>query len=676
MKYLLFTFANLIFITLLGSAQCPNGDVEQNSFLNYDLFIGNNPMGQNTNFVDITAFTIGTGGSSNQGIPRHDIVTPGTDPIVGSNLQRVLAGNHAIKLGNEDNGAESEIISYTFPIPASKKISFSWSAVLQDPSHVPAHQPFVAFWISRSNTLVNSLDPGIAFSNSLFKKVADLNDPFWNMIDIPPFLGKVLYKDWQQECIDLSDEITEENQLITLYFMVADCSEGDHFGYAYIDNICLDDLSPCFTAPTSVCDLDKLIVDGSCSVNIPNCHEWRFGKLNSNNINDFTNLPMSQIGLSGPDFCGPIGTKNFGSLQIVKDIYSFSGPGFYQIDLIFKNCSGDDIVSSKIIYIDAPWVKGTDLLNCCTDDANVLLVAQVDVSDPNNIGTFEWTDNNGNLISTFDYLLLYNSNNVVIGIQTTLHTPKQSGRYKVVYKTPDGCVGEKTLNVLYVGDYSISIIKEECFTEKTPCGNRKLYAKLNEIQPCPFDNWALNNLELWESLVSNNHYLSYQWNTGETTPFIYTQPAISNYSITVNGFCGTKTTSLTVLNNTFPGEPIKKITPQPTAPYTSNTPPHLWITSVISPSLNECFKVFHATKPSNYLPAYNAYRYELKIFNQWGTCIATEIGQNLCEGLYNGQIQWCAPSNLDVDTYAYTLRLWSCDFPDCLVAYGFFDLVN
>ncbi|MBK6698311.1 MAG: hypothetical protein IPG55_00095 [Saprospiraceae bacterium] len=56
--------------------------------------------------------------------------------------------------------------------------------------------------------------------------------PIWTICDG----GKVVYKDWSCVEIDLSDYV---NQIVQIEFRNRDCTAGAHFGYTYLDNLCL-----------------------------------------------------------------------------------------------------------------------------------------------------------------------------------------------------------------------------------------------------------------------------------------------------------------------------------------------------------------------------------------------------------------------------------------------------
>lgn len=677
---------------------CPNGGLEWGTFTNFNLFIGTNTTTPTTPFVDVSTFVTngGTAMSSPGSINRFLVETVGNDPNIGTYiLPKVLTGNRSLRLGTHDvtNTPEAEIASYTLTVNSSKTVTFSWAGVFEDPGHTPDENPFFAFWVSRSNTLSTSLNPGSIIASSQTKRVADISNPFFTAVTGT----SKIFRTWTTECIDLSEE--EElntGDQVTIYFMTAHCTFNPHFNYVYIDDLCDDVLTPCFSILNNpICNLDDLIVDGSCSQNVPATHNWAFGKLNSNTINDFV-FPSIGVGLSDPSFAGPIGVKNLGQFQGVKDVYSQGGPGYYQVDLIFTKCDGTHEIYSKIVYINAPWVKAENVFLCCGESTE--LFAEVEVTDPTDVGSFEWFDGNGNPITGFIENSII-SGGILVG-KTTTYTPttiNQSGKYRIVYTTPSGCKGEKTIYLIYVGTLHVTIKPQECwplpFQYAKPCNKRKLKVFL-EHTPCKTstgtkDNWAYDNYKLWEQMVkdevgdvSNN--VTYLWNTGATTDVIEPSTA-GKYYCTVDWLCGTKSDTIDFDPNHYTG----------TLTFGSGAG-QLWAPTAISPNgdgLNDCFRITHTGYPMNTPGAYNAYGYELRIFDQWGMqinndhtgipdpCInnsVIDIDVKTCNGFINREIQYCPNSNcLPIDTYYWMLYLTNCDnngIPQ-LVGIGSFDVV-
>ena len=74
---------------------------------------------------------------------------------------------------------------------------------------------------------VVDLDPGIARVDRL---TADSLNPFFTALP-----KDIVYRDWTCAYIDLTGHVGET---VTVQFIVEDCSELGHWGYAYIDDFC------------------------------------------------------------------------------------------------------------------------------------------------------------------------------------------------------------------------------------------------------------------------------------------------------------------------------------------------------------------------------------------------------------------------------------------------------
>ena len=231
----------LLLLTSISFAQCPNINFEQNSFSGW---VGTRGFCcpiviQNTGIVN----------------GRHTIMSgTGTD-INTCNVVPVVApgSTFSARLGNDNVGSQAEGLSYNFTVtPQSNLISYQYAVVFEDPGHTPQEQPrFEASIITANGTLVACTD---------FVATAAGNLPGFqscNTIDSQGQQIFVRYKNWSTIAADVSAYI---GQTLTLKFQTGDCSQGGHFGYAYIDascgplqlslNYCVNDMYAVVTAPT------------------------------------------------------------------------------------------------------------------------------------------------------------------------------------------------------------------------------------------------------------------------------------------------------------------------------------------------------------------------------------------------------------------------------------------
>src|ERR1041385_3729206 len=203
---------------------CANGDFEYGDLTGWQAFAGFNYL---------------SGLSLNPSLPlsgRHTIMTSGNfDPVVGGTiLPTVNTGAFSVRLGNSFGGSQAEALSYTFTVTnQNKNFMFSYAIVMEDYRHALYEQPFFMYDIkTASNVTIKSV-----------KIVADRYNPYFKSIPTQNFTT-IVYKNWDCEAIDLSAYV---GQTLTIKFVTADCVFGGHFGYAYIDGICSDDLNPSFT---------------------------------------------------------------------------------------------------------------------------------------------------------------------------------------------------------------------------------------------------------------------------------------------------------------------------------------------------------------------------------------------------------------------------------------------
>ncbi|MBK5284965.1 MAG: PKD domain-containing protein, partial [Bacteroidia bacterium] len=225
LKYLLSATFIIVALTLLNvnlakaqTAYCPNTDFEMGNFTNWLGFTGTFPQLPN----------VPTPGIVNG---RHTIIAspaaPATDPNTCNNLQITPAfvGGYVCRLGNSSTGAQTEQLVYPLVVDSNNALFvYRYAVVLQDPSHTPAEQP--NFRIRVLDSLGVVIDP---VCGQYFVQSA---------ANIPGFqsCGTTRWKDWTTVGVNLSSYI---GQTIRLEFTTADCSQGGHFGYAYLDCYCI-----------------------------------------------------------------------------------------------------------------------------------------------------------------------------------------------------------------------------------------------------------------------------------------------------------------------------------------------------------------------------------------------------------------------------------------------------
>lgn len=146
-------------------------------------------------------------------------------------------GNISVRLGNAVSGAKTERLKKTFIVDKnSSAFTYSYAAILQDAGHPKNEQP--RFTIRLLDSLGNLL-PGPC---SFYEVYAGKDSSYIKLVDTictktcPTKPNTTFnFKTWTTVGMDLSAYM---GQKITIEFTTRDCSQGGHFGYAYIDAKC------------------------------------------------------------------------------------------------------------------------------------------------------------------------------------------------------------------------------------------------------------------------------------------------------------------------------------------------------------------------------------------------------------------------------------------------------
>ena len=252
----LFSKSLLILVLLFGesvntNAQCPpNIDFEMGNFTGWLCYTGT--LDPATSILNLDP--------SPPLLNRHTLLSAftgnGTDYYGGFPQNCPNGSGYSVKLGNTQAGGEAERISYTFTIPATQNsfsLIYQYAVVLQDFGHAPEQQP-------KLSIKVLNLTDNLPVPCSSFDFVANGNLPgFFTSPNSPPFGTPIRCKDWAAASINLDGNA---GKTIEVSFTTFDCSQGEHFGYAYIDintscsssfigaSFCADDTAVNITAPT------------------------------------------------------------------------------------------------------------------------------------------------------------------------------------------------------------------------------------------------------------------------------------------------------------------------------------------------------------------------------------------------------------------------------------------
>jgi hypothetical protein len=265
---------------------CENGDFELG---NFNLYAGESAFGSGSiaGYIggECTAMPVTGFGNyswtpeimSSPNVDNFMIVSQGFDPIVlagGGQLNMVNSGMYAARINSPkklvnptspagpcrpDHGINRLIKTVTLDKAGTQQILFTYALVSEFPNHTNANPVFIARALDASDS---EFDRICVISNPN-------NNPFFNRFTPTPTINTcnnlrdVLWKDWTCAALEVTGDIGD---VITLEFIMTDCGAGAHYGYAYVDDICiescdggpegsinLNELDPCQELPFDVC---------------------------------------------------------------------------------------------------------------------------------------------------------------------------------------------------------------------------------------------------------------------------------------------------------------------------------------------------------------------------------------------------------------------------------------
>ncbi|MCX6311708.1 MAG: PKD domain-containing protein [Bacteroidetes bacterium] len=216
----------------VANGPCTNMDFEQGTFAGWAGFIGDNTVSSQGPLQNIVngIVTAGNNAAITNTAARHTIMAnpgAGTD-FYGGFPCVAPGGNYSVRLGNDGNGNpnyEGEGIQQTFTVSNSNTaFTYDYAVVLEDGGHSAQDQPYFRIQMfDQSSNLIPCSDYYVHASNAIPGFVQS------------PVLSDTYYKPWSTVNVDLSSYV---GQNVTIFFTAASCTQGAHFGYAYIDASC------------------------------------------------------------------------------------------------------------------------------------------------------------------------------------------------------------------------------------------------------------------------------------------------------------------------------------------------------------------------------------------------------------------------------------------------------
>ena len=236
-----FSYSITTYITPI-QASCTNIGFENKNFTGWVGTTGIVKDGISTDLYPVytpTGFTTATS--------QHKITSSGNDAIVGAALTRVCPGQgpNSMMLGDSSViNSKGASIEQRFSVTSANALfTYYYAAVLEykiaSPIHNKYEQPIFRVDVLDCN--------GTQLSCGDYLVVASPSAPGFIKVPSTSTSTSVYYKPWTPVFVDLTPYI---GSCITVRFTTGDCSQGGHFGYAYIDASC----NPmAINGPTGIC---------------------------------------------------------------------------------------------------------------------------------------------------------------------------------------------------------------------------------------------------------------------------------------------------------------------------------------------------------------------------------------------------------------------------------------
>jgi hypothetical protein len=214
---------------------------------------------------------------------RMEVVNSGVDPLI-TGLPRTRSGSRALRINspyvgsgynnicidlNRINGSIDNV-STTFSVSATDlELSFFYAAILQESTSLFSHG---LNGILGKNTRIGSSFFSIVVTDLQTNQpqVIRCEDNFTmtqntRTLSCPDFNSLAYFRNWTPVSIDLRPY---RGKTIRLEIIAADCSAGAHFGYAYIDDFCVNrNVAGEHTGGVTITSNDICPSDGDISFN-------------------------------------------------------------------------------------------------------------------------------------------------------------------------------------------------------------------------------------------------------------------------------------------------------------------------------------------------------------------------------------------------------------------------
>jgi gliding motility-associated-like protein len=405
------------------------------------------------------------------------------------------------------------------------RLKFNYKAVLQSITgndHQDEQPYFKARVISQNGTIVGEFCLIGNPENCIFTQAPSLEGG-----------SIVLYTpNWQSGIIDISS--IPNNEEFTIEFIASRCGLGGHFGYAYVDDICLlhsnenlqgsIELDPlykiCPTLPLSVCGSFTVPNSGGVSASVTSVELKVY---NAANTVVYTSTTPISLDIATKRFCFEIQAANLP--DITTGTYNVSATINY--GLLQTNCNGTSFSSET----DDDANPGWDIwfLNCTNCDLPIQ-TASLTLCDVDHSGTESYNLTNANALLSTTAGLTFSYYETLLDATNDTNAIANVTNYDSSSKT------------LFVR----ATLNPTCY--------KIIAIKLILKNPSAFISGILNVCSGSTDLTATSG-ASYLWNTGATTQII-SATSTGTYSVSVTDALGCIANgSVTILNNQVAVQP-------------------------------------------------------------------------------------------------------------------------
>jgi len=495
---------------------CTNGGFEQyeningSSYLKNFLYtIGDPPGPTQCRSISNTADSyINRYNPSNMNIMATGVPANLIDPYIGD----IKAfDQYALKINHENSSTYGSIVqSKRFKTNNENFLKFNYKAVLQsvyDNSHTD-NQAFVkARILNKNKVVVNEFCLVGDEKNCIFSKVPSQNSSSY----------VTLYTtNWQSGFLDISS--IPNNEEFTVEFMASRCGLGGHFGYMYVDDICLlhsaenfqgsIELDPlnkvCPSLPISVCGTYTVPNSGGISASVK---KITLNVYNSNNVSVYTTSTTSSLDTTNKKFCFTLNASDFPNSTSAN--YNVGVQVDY--DISGTSCTGTTFNSATDPDANSGW--DISFLNC-TSTCNIdVTTAKISQCDANHDGS-----------ENFDLSKL---NSLVVPSTTGLNFS-----YFTNYNEAEANLNPIANFTNYPSSSTSIFVRvsngSTCF---------KIISASLEVRNPTANITGILNVCSGSTVLTASSGSSYLWSTGDTSQNV-TVTSLGNYSVTVTDSFG------------------------------------------------------------------------------------------------------------------------------------------